>query len=107
VRADTIGRTELTGITQEVLAPSTPTTIWAESAELRAEANKNSTNSLRPPSSDSPFTRPPPKKKGEPKPGGQPGHNGVTRELVPSEEVDERFEIRPRSRVLTPSGRRP
>ena len=66
-----------------------------ENAELRAKVNKNSTNSHKPPSSDPPFKRPPPKKKGERKPGGQPGHKGVTREVVPSEKVDERLEIRP------------
>jgi transposase len=66
-----------------------------ENAELRAKVNKNSTNSHKPPSSDPPFKRPPPKKKGERKPGGQPGHKGVTREVVPPEKVDERLEIRP------------
>ena len=35
-----------------------------ENAELRANVNKNSTNSHKPPSSDPPFKRPPPKKKG-------------------------------------------
>jgi transposase len=66
-----------------------------ENIELRARLNKNSTNSNKPPSSDPPFKRPPPKTKGKRKPGGQPGHKGVTRAVIPPEQVDERKEIRP------------
>lgn len=69
--------------------------LRAENVELRARLNKNSTNSNKPPSSDSPFKRPPPKSKGGRKPGGQPGHKGVTRAVVPPENVDERKEVRP------------
>ena len=57
--------------------------------------NKDSTNSHKPPSSDSPFKRPPPNKEGEWKPGGQPGHKGVTRAVIPTEKVDQRVEVRP------------
>lgn len=69
--------------------------LRAENAELRARLNKNSTNSSKPPSSDPPFKRPPPKSKGKRKPGGQPGHKGATRAVVPPENVDERKEVRP------------
>lgn len=69
--------------------------LRAENTELRARLNKNSTNSHQPPSSDRPFKRPPPKEKGTRKPGGQPGHKGVTRAVIPPEKVNERKELRP------------
>jgi transposase len=54
-------------------------------AELEARLNKDSHNSNKPPSSDSPFKKPPPRSQRKPsgrKPGGQKGHPGATRELV-------------------------
>ena len=53
--------------------------------ELEARLAKDSRNSSRPPSSDSPFRKPPPRSRRQPrgrKPGGQPGRRGVTRSLV-------------------------
>jgi len=53
--------------------------------ELEARLAKDSHNSSRPPSSDSPFKKPPPHSQRQPsgcKPGGQPGRCGVTRSLV-------------------------
>jgi transposase len=54
--------------------------------ELEARLNKDSHNSNRPPSSDSPFKKKPaPRSQRKPsgrKPGGQKGHPGVTRDLV-------------------------
>jgi len=53
--------------------------------ELEARLAKDSHNSSRPPSSDSPFKKPPPRSRCQPsgrKPGGQPGRCGVTRSLV-------------------------
>jgi transposase len=53
--------------------------------ELEARLVKDSHNSSKPPSSDPPFKKPPPRSlrqsKGR-KPGGQKGHPGATRELV-------------------------
>ena len=53
--------------------------------ELEARLAKDSHNSSRPPSSDCPFKKPPPRSRRQPgghKPGGQPGRRGVTRSLV-------------------------
>jgi len=53
--------------------------------ELEACLGKDSHNSSRPPSSDSPFKKPPPRSQRQLsgcKPGGQPGRCGVTRSLV-------------------------
>ena len=64
--------------------------------ELEEEKNRNSTNSSNPPSSDGPAVLPnPKKKKGSRKKGGQAGHAGKTRKLVPIEEVDDVFDIKP------------
>ena len=61
-----------------------------ENARLSARLRKNSRNSSLPPSSDPP-SAPKRKKKerSERKPGGQPGHKGTTRDLVPTERADE------------------
>jgi len=56
-------------------------------AELKARLGMNSTNSSKPPSSDGPgVERPQPKPTGR-KRGGQPGHKGHERRLVPPERV--------------------
>ena len=50
-----------------------------------------SSNSSKPPSSDGPGAKPrarPPIKSKKRNPGGQPGHKGSTRDLIPPEEVD-------------------
>lgn len=65
-----------------------------ENAELREQLGKNSSNSHKPPSSDSPYKAKPPGKKGTRKPGGQRGHKGVTRAWVPAEKVNTRKVIR-------------
>ena len=59
--------------------------LEAEVADLRRQLGQNSTNSSRPPSSDSPFAKPAPKslrRRTGRKPGGQPGHPGSTLALV-------------------------
>lgn len=62
--------------------------------ELEARLGKDSSNSNKPSSSDSPFKAKPPGKKGTRKVGGQPGHKGVTRFWVPPERVTHRKVIR-------------
>jgi transposase len=59
--------------------------LEVENAELKRRLGMNSTNSSKPPSSDSPFTKPAPRslrRKSGRKPGGQPGHPGSTLALV-------------------------
>ena len=66
--------------------------LHARIAELEEKLNANSGNSSKPPSSDPPWVNPKKrKKKGKKKRkrGGQPGHEGKTRDLVPPEDVDE------------------
>ena len=62
--------------------------------ELEARLGKDSSNSHKPPSSDSPYKARPPGKKGKRKVGGQPGHKGVTRSWVPLEKVTSRTVVR-------------
>jgi transposase len=64
--------------------------------KLEEQVRRNSRNSSQPPSSDGPGQ----KARGEPKPkggkqGGQPGHAGHRRELLPVEEVDDVFKYKP------------
>lgn len=69
----------------------------AENIQLKktiAQLEKNSTDSSKPPSSDGPQdNKPKPEPKDKPpkkrKPGGQPGHKGACRQLLPVEEVTE------------------
>ena len=58
--------------------------------ELEARLGQNSSNSSRPPSTDPPET--PPRPTAPPtgrRRGGQPGHRGAYRALLPTEQVDE------------------
>lgn len=57
--------------------------------EAVEKLSKNSTNSSKPPSSDGPEVKKPPKKKSGRKPGGQRGRKGCQRELVPVEQADD------------------
>jgi len=68
---------------------TTNAALQARVAELEARLGQNSTNSSRPPSSDLPGQRPtPPKPKPSGRrPGGQPGHPGQYRALLPPERV--------------------
>lgn len=73
------------------------TELEALVAELRARLEQNSRNSSKPPSSDPPSTPALPKKPGSGrKSGGQPGHPGHQRELVPTGEVDETIPVKPK-----------
>ena len=67
-----------------------------ELADLRRQINRNSGNSSIPPSANPPWApRPKAKKPTGRKPGGQPGHEGHYRQVLPVEEVDEVIEHRP------------
>jgi len=69
--------------------------LEAENAELKRRLGMDSTNSSKPPSSDSPFTKPAPKslrRKSGRKPGGQPGHPGSTLALVDNPNERKRHE---------------
>jgi transposase len=59
-----------------------------EIEELKEKLNTSSKNSSKPPSSDPFKKRLRKKKKSKRKQGGQPGHRGVFRELLPESEVD-------------------
>lgn len=72
--------------------------LRAENAELKRRLGMDSTNSSKPPSSDSPFTKPAPKslrRKSGRKPGGQPGHPGSALALVDDPNERKRHEPGP------------
>jgi transposase len=61
---------------------------------------RDSCNSSKPPSSDGPAAKPRPrrpKKSKKRNPGGQPGHKGANRDLIPTEEVDEVIPVFPQA----------
>ena len=66
--------------------------------ELEEKLRTDSSNSSKPPSSDPPWADKKKDCKGgkrKRRPGGQPGHEGKTRELLPSEQVDDFVECHP------------
>ena len=72
--------------------------LRAEVAELKRQLGQDSRNSSKPPSSDSPFTKPAPKslrRNSGRKPGGQPGHPGSTLALVEDPNERKRHEPGP------------
>jgi len=64
-----------------------------ELRHVRAQLSLNSRNSSKPPSSDPPGAPPPSRPPSGRKAGGQPGHEGKTRERFAPEEVDRRVEV--------------
>src|SRR4051794_29018511 len=82
---------QLAMLRRENAAPRTQNAaLQARIRELEARLGQDSSNSSRPPSSDSPQA--PVRPKAPPsgrKRGGQPGHPGVFRRLLPVEQVDE------------------
>src|SRR5215210_3787204 len=71
--------------------------LKAEIAELRERLGQNSSNSSRPPSTDPPSYKPkPPREPRGRKRGGQPGHQGHMRQLVPAEEVSHVIDLKPK-----------
>ena len=72
-------------------------TLEATVQALTEQLHQDSRTSSRPPSSDAP-ARQRPRRRRQPsgrRPGGQPGHPGQTRELLPVEEVDEVIVLHP------------
>ena len=72
------------------------TALLARVAELEARLGMNSRNSSKPPSTDPPNVAARPKRppSGR-KRGGQPGHMGTTRSLLPPEKVARIFDLKP------------
>ena len=70
--------------------------LQTEVAQLREQLGRNSQNSSKPPSSDAPSTPPRPKRapSGR-KGGGQPGHTGHGRKLVPVEQANRVLDLKP------------
>src|SRR5438876_8173135 len=62
---------------------------------LQEQLHQTSRNSSRPPSSDPPLPQHPHRPRGQRQRGGQPGHPGSTRTLIPVEAVDEVVVIKP------------
>jgi len=62
---------------------------------LQEQLNQTSRNSSRPPSSDPPQLQCPRRPRGKRRRGGQPGHPGHTRTLLPIEAVDEVVVLKP------------
>ena len=72
------------------------TALTKQVADLMEKLGRNSRNSHLPPSSDPPRTRGQSgKRPGERKRGGQPGHGGSRRTLLPPEQVDEVVDLFP------------
>jgi transposase len=71
------------------------TRLWEELQRLREQAGQTSRNSSRAPSSDPPSVPAREKKPTGRAPGGQAGHPGQSRALVPEDEVDEIIPVRP------------
>src|SRR3989440_12771072 len=70
-------------------------TLQKQNRALRERLTQNSRNSSRPPSSDPPQSPPRRRPRGQRRRGGQPGHPGHTRSLVPVEEVDAVVVLKP------------
>ncbi len=70
--------------------------LQAEVAQLREQVGRNSQNSSQPPSADAPSAPPRPKRPPSVrKPGGQPGHLGHGRKLIPVEQVQHLIDLKP------------
>jgi transposase len=71
--------------------------LESEVVVLRERVNRNSSNSSQPPSSDGPEAprKPRQRAKSGRKRGGQPGHKGTRRKLVPVEQVKESHDVKP------------
>ena len=70
-------------------------TLQEQNRTLQERLNQTSRNSSRPPSSDPPQSSRPKRPRGKRRRGGQPGHPGQTRTLIPVEDVDEVVPLKP------------
>ena len=70
-------------------------TLQDQIRTLEERLNQTSRNSSRPPSSDPPSSPRPKRPRGKRRRGGQPGHPGQTRRLIPVEDVDEVVPLKP------------
>ena len=70
-------------------------TLQAQVRTLQEQLHQTSRNSSRPPSSDPPQSPRPRRPRGQRRRGGQPGHPGHTRTLVPVADVDEVVVLKP------------
>ena len=70
--------------------------LQARVAELEARLGQNSQNSSRPPSSDPPTVARASRAPSGRKPGGQPGHEGHQRMVLPEDQVDTFVPVKPR-----------
>jgi transposase len=71
--------------------------LESEMADLHERVKRSSRNSSQPPSSDGPEVPQKPRRKAKSgrKRGGQPGHKGTRRKLIPVEQVKESHNIKP------------
>src|SRR3712207_119341 len=69
--------------------------LQAQVRTLEEQLTQPSRNSSRPPSSDPPGSPRPKRRAGQRRRGGQPGHRGHTRSLIPVEEVTEVVALKP------------
>jgi transposase len=70
-------------------------TLQEQVRAWQEQVTQTSRNSSRPPSSDPPQSPRPSRPRGQRRRGGQPGHLGQTRPLVPVDEVDEVVVLKP------------
>jgi transposase len=70
-------------------------TLQEQVRTLEEQLKQNSRNSSRPPSSDPPQAQRPKRPRSGRRRGGQPGHRGQTRTLLPIEEVNQVVPIKP------------
>ena len=69
--------------------------LQEQNRALQEQLNQTSRNSSRPPSSDPPQSARPKRPRSQRRRGGQAGHRGHTRTLIPVEEVDEIVVLKP------------
>src|SRR5499425_2367672 len=69
--------------------------LQEQNRALQEQLNQTSRNASRPPSSDPPSSPRPKRPRSQRRRGGQPGHPGQTRTLIPVEDVDQIVPLKP------------